>query len=46
MSTQNNAVSNEVAQPVDSVIDHARAAVVITASLGASAVLTFGMFFA
>lgn len=39
------AAISDVAQPVDSVIDHARAAVVIGASFGASALLTFGMLF-
>lgn len=38
-------VANGAPHPVDPVIDHARAAVVIGASFGASALLTFGMLF-
>lgn len=44
-AAQETSVARE-SQPIDSVIDHARAAVVIGASFGASALLTFGMFFA
>ncbi|MCF3941095.1 MULTISPECIES: hypothetical protein [Gordonia] len=44
-AAQETAVARE-SQTIDSVIDHARAAVVIGASFGASALLTFGMFFA
>ena len=40
------AATSDVVQSVDSVIDHARAAVFIGASFGASAMLTFGMLFA
>ncbi|MEE3851363.1 hypothetical protein VZC37_13540 [Gordonia sp. LSe1-13] len=40
------AVATDLAQPVDSVVDHARAAVVIAASFAASGLLTLGMFFA
>ncbi|MEE4025372.1 hypothetical protein V1Y59_19965 [Gordonia sp. PKS22-38] len=41
-----SAVATDLAQPIDSVVDHARAAVVIAASFAASGLLTFGMLLA